>query len=384
MKILFSLTYYTPYISGLTLYVKRLAEELSKESFQCSVVSFRYESKLKEEGIINGVQVYRAKPLVKISKGFISLDWMRLCWTKVKNNDCLVVNLPHPEGLVPVILAKFFRKKIISVYNCEVVLPPGLVNRIVERVVDTTHKVILNMSDVIVTYTEDYARYSKVLPSFGRKLQYMYPPVKKPVINKRVQNLIGEKIRSGQPVIIGVAARLAAEKGIEYLLEAIPLLNRELGTKNKELPFKIVIAGPMEPVGEEYYRKKIMKLVEKYKEYVIFLGNIDPDGMGSFYSFLDVLVLPSINSTEAFGMVQVEAMMMGVPVVATDLPGVRVPVQKTGMGKIVPIKNSRAIAEAIIEVLHNRKKYKKDRKRIEKEFAIENTVSQFIQLVQSY
>ena len=54
--------------------------------------------------------------------------------------------------------------------------------------------------------------------------------------------------------------------------------------------------------------------------------------MGSFYTCIDVLVVPSINSTEAFGLVQVEAMMMGVPVVASDLPGVRVPVQKQGWG----------------------------------------------------
>jgi len=116
-------------------------------------------------------------------------------------------------------------------------------------------------------------------------------------------------------------------------------------------------------------------LVEKYKDYVVFLGEVKSEDMGSFYSLIDVLVLPSINSTEAFGMVQVEAMMVGVPVVASDLPGVRVPIQKTGMGKIVPIKDSHKLAEAVVEVLVNKKKYVKDKEFITEKFSIENTIN---------
>ncbi len=139
----------------------------------------------------------------------------------------------------------------------------------------------------------------------------------------------------------------------------------------------------MEPVGEESYRKRIIRLVEKYKEYVVFLGNIDEKNMGSFYSLLDVLVLPSVNSTEAFGMVQVEAMMMGVPVVASDLPGVRVPVQKTGMGKIVPVKNSQKIAEAIVELLEKRniKNDLNDISLVKKEFSIIKTIEFYQKVV---
>jgi glycosyltransferase involved in cell wall biosynthesis len=67
----------------------------------------------------------------------------------------------------------------------------------------------------------------------------------------------------------------------------------------------------------------------------------------------DVLVLSSINSTESFGMVQVEAMICGTPVVATDLPGVRQPVGSTGMGRVVPIRDAHALAEAVIDMLRD-------------------------------
>jgi glycosyltransferase involved in cell wall biosynthesis len=64
-----------------------------------------------------------------------------------------------------------------------------------------------------------------------------------------------------------------------------------------------------------------------------------------------VTVLPSINSTESYGLVQVESITCGTPVVASDLPGVRVPVQQTGCGLVVSPRNANALAEALIDIL---------------------------------
>ena len=68
-------------------------------------------------------------------------------------------------------------------------------------------------------------------------------------------------------------------------------------------------------------------------------------------------------------MVQVEAMYCGTPVVTTDLPGVRVPVQKTGMGEIVPPGNVSALAQAIEKILKNKRQYRKQRELIEDIFS---------------
>jgi glycosyltransferase involved in cell wall biosynthesis len=89
------------------------------------------------------------------------------------------------------------------------------------------------------------------------------------------------------------------------------------------------------------------------------------------------LILPSINSTEAFGMVQVEAMICGTPVVATDLPGVRVPVNMTGMGRIVRPKDSQSLAESIIDVLEHKESYSQSPESIVRKFSPDSVAAQY-------
>ena len=67
-------------------------------------------------------------------------------------------------------------------------------------------------------------------------------------------------------------------------------------------------------------------------------------------------------------------MRCGTPVVCTNLPGVTVPIKKTGMGEIVPIENSKALAEAIIKVLKNQKQYIQSKEKIEQIFGFKKTI----------
>ncbi len=79
-------------------------------------------------------------------------------------------------------------------------------------------------------------------------------------------------------------------------------------------------------------------------------------------------------------MVQVEAMLSGTPVVATNLPGVREPVRVTGMGEVVALKDERALADGITKVLENRSQYLRPREEIAGMFSIEKTVQEYEKL----
>lgn len=365
MNWLFSITYYSPYVSGLTIYVKRLAEELMKKGHQVSILCMKHEDSLSTSEEINLVDIHRAKVVMRLNKGFVSIDWIIKSWIQVRKCDVLVVNLPQVEGWIPVLMARVFRKKVIAVYHCEINLP----NKFIQWWVEQANWLSLELAEKIVSYTQDYADNSRLVSKYPDKLSYIYPPIPDLAVDEKLKKELEKKIGPGP--VVGVAARLAREKGIEYLIEALPMIKTKV---------KIAIAGPIEPVGEKEYKEKILKLAKQYKGRVIFLGTIDPEKMGAFYGVIDVLVLPSINSTEAFGMVQVEAMLKGVPVIATNLPGVRVPVQISGMGLVVSPKDSKGIAGAIERILKDKIRFTKYMRNVMSEFNLGRTVSFFEKL----
>jgi glycosyltransferase involved in cell wall biosynthesis len=123
-----------------------------------------------------------------------------------------------------------------------------------------------------------------------------------------------------------------------------------------------------------------MPLINQYPDHWTFLGTLNALEMATFFSTCDVTVLPSINSTESFGLVQVEGMLCGAPSIASDLPGVRQPVRMTGMGEVVPIRDSAALADAVIRVLNDRSKYLRPRSEIDALFSTDRTAELYEQL----
>jgi glycosyltransferase involved in cell wall biosynthesis len=107
------------------------------------------------------------------------------------------------------------------------------------------------------------------------------------------------------------------------------------------------------------------------------------EDMSAFYAACDVTILPSLNSTESFGMVQVESMACGTPVVASDLPGVRQPTAMTGMGRTAAAGDAAALAQAILDVLGNPATYRRDPQLIAARFSSEAVAEQYERLYES-
>lgn len=375
MKILFTISYYTPYVSGLTICAQRLAEGLAKRGHKVEVLAAQHTRSLPKQEVLEKVSVKRVSYWFAFSKGLFMPSYVWHASRMIWNTDVVVINSPQSEEIVAAILSFLLRKRLYCIYHCEVRLPQNFINSIIQFLLPMSHSIVFLLSHKIVTYTKDFAKYSKLLPYFSKKLVTIYPPILIPTIDEKAKKNLRAIIPQNKKYIIGLAVRIAAEKGIEYLLQAIPSLQKTLGDD-----FVILIAGPKHPVGEEKYWETINPLIVQYKKYVCFLGTLSSSEMGSFYSLLDILVLPSVNSTEAFGMVQVEAMFCAVPVVASDLPGVRVPVRLTGMGELAAIKDPQDLAEKICAVLRSKKKYVKDKKHIAKLFSFDESIALYEKL----
>jgi glycosyltransferase involved in cell wall biosynthesis len=284
----------------------------------------------------------------------------------------VVINLPGTpfEAVVLPFLARFIVRRLIIVsYHCDVQLPDSRFNNMVNEIVFFTNVLAGKLVDRVVAYTNDYAEHSHFLSKFPHKREVIPPPVVMPEPDTTDTDMFRRLHASNSEYLIGFAARFAAEKGIEYMIDALQHLIKE--TSN----IKVLFAGECQNIiGEENYWTKMQPKLEQVSDNWVFLGELDPSQMAAFYGGCDVTVLPSTNSTESFGFVQVESMLCGTPVVASNLPGVRIPVQTTEMGRIVPSHDSRALAEAVLEVIQHREKYIKPREEIERHFSLEKTL----------
>jgi glycosyltransferase involved in cell wall biosynthesis len=237
-------------------------------------------------------------------------------------------------------------------------LPPGVFNRFVNAVVDFQNNMAGILANHIVTYTQDYADHSPYLSRYTSKLTPILPPVELPDPLPGAVEAFAEDhhVKQRRPVI-GMAARFAAEKGVEVLLDALPTILQ------KHPKAQVLFAGQYQNViGEQAYYDRLMPRIREYEitGHWTFLGNLDPVEIAAFYPNLDVLTVPSLNSTEAFGLVQIEAMMNRVPCVPSALPGVRQPVMMHGMGRVARIGDSADLAACILDILEEPDKYRGD------------------------
>lgn len=346
MKILFFSPYYYPYISGLTTYPFKILKYLAKKH-DITVLTFPHTVDMKREEKIEGYTIKRLPYLFKISKGFISPQSFYYFLKESWKSGVIILNQPNFEGLFLAIVGALLGKKIISLFHCKLHLSENIFSKTINFVVDISVFLQLAMSTCIIGYTKDYVSSIWMMKFFKNKTKYSFPPLEKLVSDPKFEaELRNEKKNK---TWIGFAGRIAQEKGIEYLIGALK------GIKNTELIF----AGPYgkDVAGENSYYQHILSLLKQSKMSYRFLGNLAGCQLGTFYKTIDVLVLPSINQTEAFGMVQAESMMSGTPVIASNLPGVRVPIQLTKMGIIVEPRNVQQIKNAIEKIITNKLSY---------------------------
>jgi len=375
VKVLIVLTYYRPHTSGLTIYAERLAQGLVARGHQVTVLTSHTHVARSHpvDTTEGGVRVVRVPVLLRISKGVIMPTFGLWATRLVLEHDIVCLHLPQFDAAGVAARGRLFGRPTTLTYHCDLKLPPGLFNRIVNQVVHVMNRLAGRLTDRVVAYTEDFAEHSPYLRAFKHKIEIIPPPVELPEIGEGAVAAFAKMhgLDEGGPVI-GMAARLAAEKGVEVLLNALPRILEEYPQA------RVVFAGQYQDVmGEEAYAERLAPLFREVEDHWTFLGVLRPLQMAAFYPNLDVVVVPSLNSTESFGLVQVEAMLVGTPSVASDLPGVRQPVAQTGMGEVVPIGNSQALAEAIIRVVRSPKDYARSRDEIANRWSTERTAAEY-------
>jgi len=210
---------------------------------------------------------------------------------------------------------------------------------------------ILDRADKIIVTSYDYARNSALKDRLADEPEKF---VEIPIgVNQllfkpryRDKNIIDQYELHDKKIILFVGALDKAHyfKGVNILLQAIKKINARDD-------FRLIIIG--EGDLKQTYQTMVDSLGLGRK--IIFAGFVPDDMLPKFYSISDMLVLPSIDRSEAFGIVSLEAMASGVPVIASDLPGVRSVVDKRKTGLLVKPGSADNLASMIDYLLKNPK-----------------------------
>ena len=205
-------------------------------------------------------------------------------------------------------------------------MPKGLLNAAANQGVLWMNDIAGRNCDAIVTNSQDYADNSAYLRKFGSKVHIIPPPVVlEPVTDEDAAAFRRKKNADRYDPIIGMACRFAADKGVEVLLDAFPKVLEAYPNAG------IFFMGPYGDVpGERAYYERLKPRIDKLiaDGHWQFMGKLPDAEVGAFYRCIDVLAMPSLNRTDSFGLVQIEAMINGKPVAASNLPGIRVPVEE--------------------------------------------------------
>jgi glycosyltransferase involved in cell wall biosynthesis len=388
----------SPFLFELFTRVVKLGFEIHVVSPQDSMIPGI--GKVLEEEILEGIHVHR-------------FSYMRPPWLQTLTyRDRMPANLEKSawaKMLAPFYLLNAARKtiEICKNYNVDIIcpfwaIPQGLIGILVKRIFNRPLIVgtfpveialsqskyqfmmpaldlVFKMADVIIpnsNFTQKEIERMGVNPN---KLKMVYPGVDPKKFNP---NLDGSLIRNkynctGDPILLTVC-RLVERKGIRYLIDALPSIRKEFPN------VQLVIIGDGPETNILMSQAKKLGVMDS----TVFCRTVQDDDLPYFYAIADVFILPAIidskGDTEGLGVVMLEAMASGVPVIASRVGGIPEALNYGKAGILIEQKNPKQIKETVISLLNDdglrTSLIKKGREWVISTFSWDNLARQIIEI----
>ncbi|WP_307786048.1 glycosyltransferase family 4 protein [Rathayibacter sp. SD072] len=367
IDVLFVVNYYAPYVSGLTDVVRMVAESLAAEGVRVAVVAQKHDDSLPSQEVIAGVEVRRCAVQVRIGKGLLSASFPVVAARYARRSRVVNMHLPMLEsGVITAVVRT--GTPVVSTYHCDVTLGAGAFDRFQMAAMDASCRAAIRLSAATIVTTLDYASRSRLAATLQRgRLEEIPPPT-------RDRTGGSAAFRTGAGLHVGFLGRIVEEKGIGYLVDGFRALD--------DPDARLLIGGDFAAVAGGSVIEEVRRRIGG-DDRISVLGFVAEESIPDFYASLDVFALPSINALEAFGIVQVEAMRAGAPAIASDLPGVRTPVQRTGFGRIVPRRDAQAITRALESIREDGLDRVEGARIAEELYSRETVVAQYRELFES-
>lgn len=288
--------------------------------------------------------VTRLSPLFGIGNASITPALLK----HLKGFDIIHLHYPHIFGAeLTLAAARRFQTPLVVTYHNDL-LAGGLRGLAFRAYTEFSQRTVLRHVSRLIATSRDYAQHSQLaragrLPTIsiipnGVDTELFRPSTAQ---DDTATDVWGFPRHTGLALFVGGLDKAHHFKGVEVLIDAVA-----------RVPDLVAVV-----VGEGELRRSYEDMAHRLAPgQVHFTGRLAVEDLVKLYQLADFTVLPSVNRGEAFGMVLIESMACGTPVIATDLPGVRTVVDNEVDGIIVPPRDAEALAVAVAKLMANRKR----------------------------
>lgn len=357
---------YYPITGGIERVVQQIAEGLNDKT-DMKVLACQQNGRTVIEDV-NGVKVHRAGSLGLFYSMPISFSFLKQLSTLSKDRDVIHFHMPFPLGDLGCLLSGF-KGKVVVWWHSDIVRQKKLMS-----LYRPIMKRFLTRADIIIVATQGHIDGSDYLPEYRHKCVIIPYGVDKDIEAKGDKYIMESAPKRKEIINMLFVGRFVYYKGCELLLEAFS------NVKGAELT--LIGSGNLEETLKN--QAKELGITDK----VHFLGNASVEQLNNAFAECDVFVLPSVLKSEAFGLVQIEAMSYGKPVINTNLPsGVPYVSLDHITGLTVTPNDVQALTKAMQWMVDHEDERiemgKKAKERVKECFQIENMLKNVLEIYES-
>lgn len=314
------------WLAGTEIATYNLADHLARRGHEVHVIT-SHDAGLPELSEENGFYIHRiAWPKIRFI-GIVTF-WAKICLTIRKIKPDIVHSQSLLSGIPGWAVKKILKIPYVVWGQGSDVYLPGRFTRM-------TSKPILQNADAALALTEDMKQ--KMQDICGREISVV--PNGIDIKRFKISSSGGKKAGNSKTIIF--VGRLHPVKGVQYLIEAMAIIHREMPD------VKLVIVGD----GTERLRLEELRENLDLNGCIQFAGQVPQERIPKIMHQADIFALPSLS--ESFGIVIIEAMAAGLPIVTTNVGGLPELIKNWENGFVVEPKNPEAIAEKILLILNN-------------------------------
>ncbi|GGL36227.1 LPS biosynthesis rfbu related protein [Halarchaeum grantii] len=343
MKIIQTPARFPPSVGGVEQYTYILSKKLVERGHEVTVVCAKEPEDALSREIYEGIDVVRLDYTGKIAQTNLTQRLPVELYREIRDADIVHTHLPTPwTADVSVAIAKICGTPSVITYHNDI-RGDGIASHVANIYNKTVMQATLAWTDRIITTQESYFENSNI----PERLEDKTVTIRNGVDVERFQpqdvdddtaRELGFDTEKTNLFFLSVLDEYHDYKGLENLLEAM-----------QHLPDKyhLVVGGDGSKRG--YYEQKVTDLGVGGQ--VTFAGYIPDETLPRYYNVADMFVLPSTSSEqEGFGLVALEALSCGTPVITTDIVGVSSEIKTQDVGKIIPPDDVSSLTSAITAV----------------------------------